>query len=318
MCKISVIVPVYNAEEFLLETLSSIQLQSIQDIEIVCVDDGSKDNSAKIIKEKQREDCRIRYEYQLNQGAGVARNRGIEISNGEFIAFMDADDSYPNVYALENLYTAAIENKALVCGGSAQRADTKLDCDGKRVFRSDGYIWFEDYQFDFLFARFIFKRCFVNDYDIRFPNLRIYEDPIFLTKALICAGKFYAINEYVYLCSGSHQVHNMNLQKTKDYLIGVMEELKISSQYQLRDLHRIAFERLEKEASYYVEQHLYSGDVKLLSLLLNANSAIDKNLIGLNQDYVLPPIISLWNAGNNYMKLRNLKLVQWILHLMNK
>ena len=134
MCKISVIVPVYNAEEFLSETLSSIQSQSIQDIEIVCVDDGSKDNSAKIIKEKQKRDCRIRYEYQLNQGAGGARNRGIEISKGEFIAFMDADDSYPNVYTLENLYTAAIENKALVCGGSAQSVDTKLDSDGKRVF----------------------------------------------------------------------------------------------------------------------------------------------------------------------------------------
>jgi len=318
MCKISVIVPVYNAEEFLSETLSSIQSQSIQDIEIVCVDDGSKDNSAKIIKEKQKRDCRIRYEYQLNQGAGGARNRGIEISKGEFIAFMDADDSYPNVYTLENLYTAAIENKALVCGGSAQSVDTKLDSDGKRVFQSNGYIRFEDYQFDFLFARFIFKRCFVNTYNIKFPNLRVYEDPIFLIKALIHADKFYAINEYVYLCSGSHQVHNMNLEKTKDYLIGVTEELRISSKYQLGELHRIAFERLEKEAGYYVEQHLYSGDIELLSLLLNANSAIDRKLIGLDQDYVLPTIISLWNAGNNYMKLRNLKLVQWILHLMKK
>ena len=172
----------------------------------------SKDNSAKIIKEKQKRDCRIRYEYQLNQGAGVARNRGIEISKGEFIAFMDADDSYPNVYTLENLYTAAIENKALVCGGSAQRVNTKLDSDEKRVFQSNGYIRFEDYQFDFLFARFIFKRCFVNTYNIKFPNLRVYEDPIFLIKALIFVMQLLCLLNLSHRSRTIHHNHHNRLR----------------------------------------------------------------------------------------------------------
>lgn len=107
MCKISVIVPVYNAAKYISDTLYSIQSQTMKDIEIICIDDGSNDNSAEIIKEKQAQDIRIRYEYQPNQGAGTARNRGIENSTGEFIAFMDADDCYPNIYALERLYVAA-------------------------------------------------------------------------------------------------------------------------------------------------------------------------------------------------------------------
>ena len=97
MCRISVIVPVYNAAKYLADTLGSIQSQTIKDIEILCIDDGSTDHSAEIIQEKQAQDPRIKYEYQPNQGAGAARNRGIENARGEFIAFMDADDSYPNI-----------------------------------------------------------------------------------------------------------------------------------------------------------------------------------------------------------------------------
>ena len=91
MCKVSVIVPVYNAENFLQNTLNNIQRQSLKDIEIICVDDGSEDSSADIIKKFQRQDIRIRYEYQKNQGAGVARNKGISLAQGEYVAFMDAD-----------------------------------------------------------------------------------------------------------------------------------------------------------------------------------------------------------------------------------
>ena len=74
MCKISVIVPVYNAAKFISDTLNSIQSQTINDIEILCIDDGSTDDSAKIIQERQVQDARIKYEYQSNQGAGAACN----------------------------------------------------------------------------------------------------------------------------------------------------------------------------------------------------------------------------------------------------
>ena len=83
-------------------------------------------------------------------------------------------------------------------------------------------------------------------------------------------------------------------------------------------LHRAAFERLEKEAGYFTEQYLYSDDLTILSLILDANGAINKSLLGLDQDYVLPAIVSLWKAGTKHMKMRNKKIVQMILHLLKK
>lgn len=318
MCRISVIVPVYNAAKYLADTLGSIQSQTIKDIEILCIDDGSTDHSAEIIREKQAQDPRIKYEYQPNQGAGAARNRGIENARGEFLAFMDADDSYPNIYALERLYMAAKENNALICGGSAQRAGVDFDHDGKRIFDADGFVCFADYQFDLLFVRFIFQRSFIVDHTIQFPNLRVYEDPIFLVNALIKSEKFFAIHDCVYRYSGAHQTQTMSQEKAKDYLKGLTEELTISAEHHLPELHRAAFERLEKEAGYFAEQYLYSDNLEMLNLLLNANGAIDKRLIGLDPDYVLPAIVSLWKAGTKYMKMRNQKIVQMMLHLLKK
>ena len=318
MCKISVIVPVYNAAKSLPDTLDSIRAQTLKDIEIICIDDGSSDQSAAIIREKQAQDARVRYEYQPNQGAGAARNRGMEHAAGEFLAFMDADDHYPDTKALERLYTAAKQHKALICGGSLQRADVDSAHDEKRVFDTDGFVYFADYQFDFLFIRFIFQRSYIMERNIRFPNLRVYEDPLFLLNAFLGAEKFFAIHEPVYSYSGAHQAQNMSREKTNDYLRGLTEELTLSAEYRLEELHRTAFERLAKGAGYFAEQYLYSDDVTTLRLLLDAYSAIDKELIGLDPNYVLPAIVSLWNAGSKYMKIRNQKVVQKVLHLLKK
>lgn len=318
MCKVSVVIPIYNAEAYLEETLHSVGSQTLHDIEIVCVDDGSTDHSADIIKKALVSDSRIRYLYQSNQGAGMARNKGIKAAVGEYIAFMDADDCYPNESVLETLYTATEQNKAFVCGGSAKRTDTDEPWGEDRNFSAEGFIKFSDYQFDFLFVRFLFKRSFLIENDIQFPALRVYEDPLFLINALIKAEKFYAIKDTVYLYNGSHQSQSMSSEKVEDYLKGLTAELEISSRYKLPKLHKLAFDRLEKEGCYYAEQYLYSENKKILCLLLNANSAVDKELIGIDDDYILPAIVSLWRAGSNYIKIRNFKPIQPLLRMMKK
>ena len=107
MYKISVIIPVYNAEKTLPDTLKSTAAQSLSDIEIICVDDGSTDQSFKIIKNWQAAHSNIRCVRQQNGGAGSARNRGMNMAAGEYIAFMDADDSYPVSYTHLTLPTIA-------------------------------------------------------------------------------------------------------------------------------------------------------------------------------------------------------------------
>lgn len=316
MCKISVIIPVYNAEKYIEKTLDIISNQTLKDIEIICIDDGSNDKSALLIKKQQANDSRIKYYFQQNSGAGQARNFGIKKSNGEYIAFMDADDAYPNNCALEHLYSAAFNNEAIICGGSAVFENSDVN-DEKRKFLTEGFVSFEDYQFDYLFVRYIFKRKFLIDNEIYFPNYRVYEDPVFLVKAMVKATKFYAINTDVYLYTGAHQSMNMNINKTIDFLKALIEELQITAHYNLSNLHKLTFERLENEACFYAEKYLYEGDKEIFNLVLQANNAVDKGLINLDSDYIIRSISDLWKAGQKYMKIRNLKIVRLLSKIRN-
>ena len=92
MPKISVIVPVYNAEKYLSMTLNSILNQTFSDFELICINDGSKDASLNILNEFQLKDKRLFIINQENQGVSAARNNGITKACGEYIVFFDADD----------------------------------------------------------------------------------------------------------------------------------------------------------------------------------------------------------------------------------
>lgn len=94
MVTVSVIVPVYNAEKYLRQTLLSIQNQTFKDFEAILIDDGSSDRSGKICDEQAAADSRFKVIHQKNSGVAAARNAGIEQSEGEFIAFLDADDCW--------------------------------------------------------------------------------------------------------------------------------------------------------------------------------------------------------------------------------
>ncbi len=118
--KISIIIPVYNAAEFLPECLDSCLNQTLKEIEIICVDDGSTDNSLHILKEYAQKDARIKVMHQANLGRTIARNNAMEVASGTFIQFLDADDylesnacemlyTYAKLYALDMLSFSAIE-----------------------------------------------------------------------------------------------------------------------------------------------------------------------------------------------------------------
>lgn len=114
MVKISVIIPVYNVEKYLSRCLDSIVNQTLRNIEIICVDDGSTDNSLEILKLYAIKDNRIKIITQENAGAGAARNKGLEIACGEYLYFMDSDD-YANTDLLEKLYSKIIKTNSDIC-----------------------------------------------------------------------------------------------------------------------------------------------------------------------------------------------------------
>lgn len=115
--KISIVVPVYNVEEYLDRCINSICQQTYSDLEIILVDDGSTDNSRKICHKYKEIDDRIIYLYQENSGVSVARNNGISIATGDYIGFVDSDD-YIELEMYETLISMCIKyNSELgICG----------------------------------------------------------------------------------------------------------------------------------------------------------------------------------------------------------
>jgi len=111
MAKVSLIVPVYNAEPWIEECMASIHAQTYKDIEIIVVNDGSTDNSSSRI---DRKDSRVSISHTVHRGAAAARNTGIDLSTGEYIAFCDADD-YLAPDAIEKM-VAAMDGVDMVCG----------------------------------------------------------------------------------------------------------------------------------------------------------------------------------------------------------
>ncbi|MBR3064638.1 MAG: glycosyltransferase [Bacteroidales bacterium] len=108
--KVSIVVPIFNAAKTIHRCLDSLKSQTLKEIEIICVNDGSSDNSGTIL-EDYRSDDRIIIHHQKNEGVSAARNRGVSLATGEYIAFLDADD-YADPTTYETLYTAARENVA--------------------------------------------------------------------------------------------------------------------------------------------------------------------------------------------------------------
>jgi len=111
MNKVSVIIPAYNVEEYIEETLQSFLNQTLKDIEIIIVDDGSTDSTCKILEKYRRMDDRISILHQENKGAGIARNFGMANATGEYLYFFDGDD-YCIPAFLQSVVTKADETQA--------------------------------------------------------------------------------------------------------------------------------------------------------------------------------------------------------------
>ena len=119
--KVSVVMPVYNAENYLFDSLGNVLKQTLKDIEVICVDDGSTDRSAEIIEDYASRDFRLSLIRQKNQYAGAARNAGFAKSRGKYVVFWDADDRFA-LDALEKLYTKADVNARKEAGKAGEAA----------------------------------------------------------------------------------------------------------------------------------------------------------------------------------------------------
>lgn len=284
--KISVIIPIYNMERYLPECLDSVMAQTLREIEIVCINDGSIDSSSQIIKNYMNRDNRIVLIDQENEGVASARNAGISRASGEYICFMDPDDWYPEDDILQTLYDAAIENNVNICGGSFSeylpdgRVVTEFTGNKRKYrFENDGLMFYKYYQFDYGYHRFIYYREFLKENDINFPKYIRFQDPPFFVKAMVTARKFYALTKITYAYRVGHQNVQWTEKKLSDLLRGLTDNLNYSNKYRLEELHQTTVRRLAVTYRKMYAEMVPHASAEFISLLAKADRAIDDRLL---------------------------------------
>lgn len=223
MAKVSIIVPVYNVEKYLRKCLDSLINQTLKDIEIICVNDGSKDNSPKILEEYAKKDNRIIVINQENAGLSVARNSGIDIAKGEYIGFVDSDD-WVDLDFFEKLYYSATSNDTDIAVGGIIRVtgikkkkflnfekETITDNTNLKFELCDvpekSYVWNK-----------IYKTAKLKEIGLEFEKGIFYEDCIFTPQALFYLGKIVTVPNiyYYYLRRGNSTVKQRSEKANAD------------------------------------------------------------------------------------------------------
>lgn len=202
---LSIIIPVYNAAQYLGRCLDSIDLTLEMDIEIICVDDGSTDNSVALIKEAMKLDTRLRlYQLPTNSGAPAARNLAIEKSKGDYILFMDADDQLVPA-ALKRLCGQAherdldaIKGCMLVLKGDESTIPHHLN--QKRQWRNTNVNDCHEIAHLYQYQSYLFKSSLIKGHHIQFnERLKNFQDPVFMSHLLPLCRKIDVMLEPLYI-----------------------------------------------------------------------------------------------------------------------
>lgn len=196
MCKVSVIVPVYNVKQYLPKCIDSIRNQTMKDIEIILIDDGSTDGSAEICYQYASEDPRIRVLHKENEGLSAARNDGIQMAQADYIIFVDGDDWVEPGFC-ELPYQAAIEhNVEVVCFQytTILKSGKRVECNPQEdCFLAKGDI--PILQRVEAWSKLYHKKLFN---DILFPIGQVYEDIATTHRLLHSANGIYLMNQPLY------------------------------------------------------------------------------------------------------------------------
>lgn len=293
MPKISVIIPVYNVEKYLAECLTSVVNQTFKDIEIICVNDGSTDNSPMILEEFAQKDSRIKIINQENQGLAAARNTGIEVATGEYITFVDSDDYVStDLYADMQKYLPAeliCFNAKIFPMSEKYRAlqnyiqckfDGELPVEEKLILKTNVHVWNK-----------VFKTSVIKENNIRFPKGLYFEDFPFVCEYMLSINsvKFVIEKEYYFYRQQPNSIMNNCSHKSIHhlyawhYLYDRLKERKLLDKYPnlINKLFRtytiLAYkysdeaskDSIIKTAQDYASEISYKGLDELIDALIN-------------------------------------------------
>ena len=252
MFKVSVIIPVYNTEQYLEACLDSVFGQTLKELEVILVNDGSTDSSLEIMERYQSAyPDRVRLLSKENGGQATARNVAIPLCTGEYIGFVDSDDYIePEMY--ESMYRKAKETDADYV--ECDYVNVKVNTSGEQERIADygsrvrEYTCKEDMFIDPMLAPWnkIYKRTLLQESDVRFPEGYIYEDTAFCLKAISLVQRFAFVPEkfVVHFFRGSSTM-NVNKSKRVSNIFPVLQD--VISFYKKHDLFEQYYPELEYE-----------------------------------------------------------------------
>lgn len=277
MTKLSIIVPVYNVEKYLPKCLESLIKQTLKDIEIICVNDGSMDNSLAILKEFASRDSRIRIIDNQHQGVAKTRNTGIEQSTGEYIGFVDSDD-YIDIDFFEKLYNSATKSNSDIAIASILKHKNFFNIYNAKYTKEETAITIQDKiklcedkkHFFFYAWNKIYHSGFIKENNIKFSEGQIYEDVMFAIKALYYSNKIISVygTKYHYI------EHENSLTKYKDKT-GEKEHDLIKAYSDLQEFCNSKNIEISERLNYYTKENfgfilnLYKGKYQSKIQLFN-------------------------------------------------
>ena len=304
MPKVSVIVPIYNVEKYLEKCINSLLSQTLEDIQIILVNDGSKDNSGNIAKEYEKNNKnRIIYVEKENGGLSDARNYGLKYATGDFIAFLDSDD-YIEKNAYEEMYNKAIEENA-----------DYVECDFIWEFpnkiRVDKQYPYKNKKEMLSFVRVVawnklIKRQLITDNNLEFPKGLRYEDVEFTYKLIPFINKFaYVDKPFIHYVQREGSIANVQNERTAEIftvLDNVIEFYKKNNIY----------EKYRDELEYNYARYLLCSSLKRMckikdktireKLLTESWERLNSNFPNWKENVILKTV----NIGKNkYMRTIN-------------
>ena len=271
MKKVSVIIPVWGVEQYIEKCLDSLVNQTLEDIEIIVVNDGSPDNSQKIIDEYVKKyPNKVKSYIKENGGQGSARNYGIEVSTGEYIGFVDSDD-FVELNMFEKMYNKAKQDKSdiVVCDDVSVYEYTDKKKKNRCFFNTDN-IKLSAFLGNMGVCNKIYKRNLIED--IRFMEKIWYEDFSFTVKVIIKSNSISYINEYFYnyvIRQGS-TMNNSNVEKNLEILQAFDDILNY--------VQKNKKEEYMKMIEFLAIDHIYISTIVRV-LRANADSKLKINVI---------------------------------------
>lgn len=334
--KVSVIVPVYNVENYLKECLDSLINQTLTDIEIICVNDGSTDNSLDILEEYQSKDSRIKIITKENAGLGAGRNTGLKHIQGEYVSFIDSDD-FLRLDAYEKLYENAFNNnsdlvifKLIFYNEFGQNKNTyQENRDYSKIFPSvdfNNFAFRGDDILDEVFGETpnawskFYKVDFLKKYDdFYFSEGVLYEDVSFHVKTLLRADKISFLDEYLYYYRTSNSSSITSKKSSSEDIIKVLNETydflvennlyeKYKNEFSLFKLSHICFrfcnranEKLTENFFNLAKDEFISLDIKSIN-----KNKIRKNFLRIYNNIISSnTLLEFESKENQYLKNKN-------------